>query len=144
MDNFGPPEQVYAENEWYDGPRAGIADVGGTPHRFRSQFDEAEDEYLGTYLVWPVEADTLGLEIEQWRIFVAWNDLYEAGASDVNAHPGNGGINQRWDEIQIQLQPAREYVPENAKRVRAKVEPMDQKYRYSHSGPSYRLCWCLL
>ena len=31
MSTFGPAEHVYVENEWYDGPRAGIADVNGKP-----------------------------------------------------------------------------------------------------------------
>jgi hypothetical protein len=26
MTQYGPPEKVYVENEWYDGPRAGIGD----------------------------------------------------------------------------------------------------------------------
>ena len=144
MSDFGPPERVYVENDWYDGPRAGIADVGGVPHRFTSQFDEAEDEYLGTFLVWPVDADTLSLEIEQWKIFVAWNDLYEAGASDVNAHPGHGGVSQRWDEIQAQLHAARTRVPANARCARVRMEPLEQDQRYAPSGPSYSLCWRLL
>src|SRR5262245_5851879 len=144
MSEFGPPERVYVENEWYDGPRAGIADVGGVPHRFKSQFDEAEDDYLDTFLVWPVDADTLGLEIEQWQIFVAWNDLYESGASDVNAHPGHGGVSGRWDEIQAKLQALRTNVPAEARRAKVKMEPLEQGRRYAPSGPSYSLCWRLL
>jgi hypothetical protein len=144
MSEFGPQERVYVENEWYDGPRGGIADVGGVPHRFKSQFDEVGDEYLGTFLIWPVDAAILGLEIEQWQIFVAWNDLYEAGASDVNAHPGHGGISARWDEIQNQLQAARTDIPAEAKKARVKVEPLDRERRYAASGPSYSLRWCLL
>jgi hypothetical protein len=78
MLTFGPPGDVYVENEWYDGPRAGIADVNGLPHRFASQWDEASDEYLDTFLVWPVAPAELALEQEQWAIFVSWNDQYEA------------------------------------------------------------------
>ena len=144
MCEFGPPEKVHVENEWYDGPRAGIADVGGVPHRFQSQFDEAEDEYVGTFLVWPIDAVTLSLEIEQWQIFVAWNDLYESGASDVKAHPGHGGVSERWDEIQAQLQVARACVPSGAKRAAVKIESLEQGRRYAPSGPSYRFCWRLL
>ena len=70
MTQFGPPETVYVENEWYDGPRAGIADVNGVPHRYVSLFDEVEDEYLDIFLIWPVDRQELDLEIEQWRIFV--------------------------------------------------------------------------
>ena len=60
---FGPPERVYVENEWYDGPRAGVADIDGAPHHFKSLFDEAEDDYLGAFVVWPIDAVTLELEI---------------------------------------------------------------------------------
>jgi hypothetical protein len=76
---FGSPEQVHIEDEWYDGPRNGIADIGGRPHRFVSQWGESEDEYLGTYLLWPVAPDELVLGREQWLLFVVWNDEYEAG-----------------------------------------------------------------
>ena len=68
---FGSPEQVHIENEWYDGPRNAIADIGGRPHRFVSRWDESEDKYLGTCLVWPVAPDELVLGREQWLIFVA-------------------------------------------------------------------------
>ena len=34
MEGFGPPERVYVENDWWDGPRGGIADIQGVPHRF--------------------------------------------------------------------------------------------------------------
>lgn len=70
MLKYGPPEHVFVETEWYDGPRAGIANVNGLPHRFASQWDEQEDEYLGTFLVWPVHPEELLLEQEQWQIFV--------------------------------------------------------------------------
>lgn len=65
MAHFGPPEQVYVENEWYDGPRAGIADIQGLPHRFKSLFDEDEAGDCGTFLIWPVHQSTFDLEVEQ-------------------------------------------------------------------------------
>ena len=73
MLKYGPPERVHVENEWYDGPRAGVADVDGIPHRFKSIFDEAEGRYLETFLVWPIDEKLVALEVEQWRIFVEWN-----------------------------------------------------------------------
>jgi hypothetical protein len=51
MKNFGPPEHVYVEQDWYDGPRAGIADVHGLPHRFESIFDESQDDYSNIVLL---------------------------------------------------------------------------------------------
>jgi len=59
MMTCGPFEHVFVETEWFDGPRAGIASVHGEPHRFLSLFDEGDDEYLGSFLVWPVGAEEL-------------------------------------------------------------------------------------
>ena len=144
MLKYGPPEHVFVENEWYDGPRAGIANVNGQPHRFVSQWDEQGDEYLGTFLVWPVQSEELSLEQEQWRIFVSWNDQYEAGAASTNTHPGNPGTNSRWDELAGQLTTLRASTPEHAQRARAEMLPLDRERRYDESGPDYQMSWSLL
>ena len=59
MRDFGPPEKVYVELEWYDGPRKGVADIGGVPHRFCSHFDENDDQPLGTFVVFPIDQTML-------------------------------------------------------------------------------------
>jgi hypothetical protein len=141
---FGPAEHVYVENEWYDGPRAGIADVNGLPHRFTSQWDEVEDEYLGTFLVWPVSSEELAMEQEQWAIFVSWNDQFEAGAVDTNSHPGHVGTNPRWDEVERQLASKRKSIPPTAKRAKAQVFSLHREPRYALSGPAYQLSWALI
>ena len=144
MIKYGPPERVYVENDWYDGPRAGIADINGMPHRFKSLFDEEEDEDLGTYMVWPVDKNVLDLEIEQWRIFVEWNTLYESGQADTDSHPGHGGRNARWDEIEALLKRSRSDVPASAKRARAQFSRIEREVRYGPSGPDYALRWSIL
>lgn len=141
MTTFGPPEHVYVENEWYDGPRSGIADVNGKPHRFKSLFDEKDDEYLGTFLVWAIDADELALEQEQWQIFVAWNERNEVGTVGVDSHPGHPGTNRRWDELATLLEHRRQAVPLDAKRARVEVVALDRDQRYARSGPSYHLSW---
>lgn len=77
MADSGPFEKVYVENERYDGPRAEVPEIHNVPHRFRSLWDEKEDEFLSTFEVWPVSRVELELEIEQWRIFVYWNSRCE-------------------------------------------------------------------
>ena len=144
MVKYGPPERVYVENEWYDGPRAGIADVNGIPHRFKSLFDEAEDQRLGTFLVWPVDQAVVELEQEQWCIFAAWNALYEAGKATADTHPGQGGQSERWDEIEVLLKSSRAEVPQLARRALAKLTPVDGEARYPSSGPAYKLSWRIL
>ena len=144
MIQYGPPEPVFVENEWYDGPRAGVASVNGLPHRFVSQWDEQEDDYLGTLLVWPVEAEELSLEQEQWQIFVEWNDQYEAGAASTEIHPRQPGANKRWEEIEAQLAVLRASTRENAMRARAQMVPFGRERRYERSGPGYQMAWSLL
>jgi len=144
MHNFGPPETVHIENEWYDGPRAGIANIRGRPHRFVSQFDEREDVYLGTFLIWPIEEPELALEREQWLIFVAWNVQYEAGKVDSETHPGHPGANARWDEIGSLLKTCRETVPPIARRAEAEFTHIERNQRYAPSGPAYQLSWRIL
>jgi len=119
--DFGSPEQVYVENEWYDGPRSGVADIDGRPHRFVSQWDETGNDYVDTFLVWPIEPDELALEREQWLIFVAWNDEYEAGRVGTDTHPAHPGSNARWDEIARTLKDAREIVPSGARPAKAQL-----------------------
>jgi len=144
MTAYGPPERVFVENDWYDGPRAGIASVNGRPHRFVSQFDEEEDEYLGTFLIWPIETEELALEQEQWQIFVNWNDLYEAGEVDTDSHPGHPGMDKRWDELALLLEPRRRSVPPHAKRAKAHVVHLEREKRYESTGPAYQLSWVQL
>lgn len=145
MTSYGPPERVYVENEWYDGPRAGVADIGGIPHRFISPFDEALDDYYPNFfLVWPVSKAEFDLEIEQWAIFVEWNTRYEAGEAGVDTHPAHGGICARRDEIEILLRPARTEVPTAARRALAQMTPLGREQRYTLAGPSYQLGWHLL
>lgn len=141
---YGPPERVYVENEWYDGPRSGVADINGAPHRFQSLFDETDDEYLGTFMVWPIDETSLSLEIEQWRIFVEWNALYEAGKVATDLHPGQGGINPRWDELEVLLKRSRSDIPVDAKKALAVFERVEQTNRYEPSGPDYKLRWRIL
>ena len=144
MIKYGSPGRVYVENEWYNGPRAGVADINGVPHRFRSLFDETEDEYFGTFMIWPVNKQVLDLEIEQWSIFVDWNTLYEAGQADTDSHPGNGGCNASWDEIESLHTQSRCDVPISAKRARAELVNIDRAARYAPSGPCYMMSWSLL
>ncbi len=115
--------------------------MNGQPHRFVSQWDEEEAEYLGTFLVWPIVAEEVALEQEQWRIFVAWNERYEAGEVDTVTHPGHPGANERWDEIALQLAPRRETVPSGAKRATAQMVHLEREQRYAPSGPAYQLSW---
>ena len=141
---YGPPERVYVENDWWDGPRSGVADVLGSPHRFASIFDDESDGWTDAYIVYPIDEETLRLELEQWAIFVEWNERYEAGEADTDSHPGQGGVSRRWDEIEDLLRERRAAAPPNATRATAEYVPLTCDRRYSVTGPDYALRWRLL
>src|SRR5262245_32932467 len=84
-------ERVYIELDWNDGARAGLADVDGVAHYFQGH-DYALSSEADEYAVWPASAEVLGLEREQWAIFVEWSRRYEAGVAESDSHPGHGGI----------------------------------------------------
>ena len=144
MKEFGPPEKVYVENDWHDGPQAGVADINGVPHRFRSIFNEEQDKHSNAFAVWPMTKENLALEIEQWGIFVAWNTLYESGQADTSSHPGHGGRDTRWDELEVLLKQDRAEVPPEARRAVFQFIRIEREDRYAPTGPDYMLSWCLL
>lgn len=136
-------ERVYVELDRYDGPRAGIADVHGVPHRFLSNFDESEAEPSGTFIVFPIDSEMLALELEQWRIFVSWNRRYEASEENLSSHPGTGGVDARWDELETLLTESRQRIPSDARSAGAVFSLLDRGERYAEAGPDYRVCWTL-
>ncbi|MFI0487187.1 hypothetical protein [Actinomadura sp. 9N215] len=130
-------ERVHVESDWYDGPRGGVADIAGAAHYFRAVHDYGEND---EFYVWPASPDALTMEREQWAIFVAWNDRYEARTTSVERHPGQGGIDARYDELEELLAPHR-IVPADARRMQAEWRGTDQPQRYHLDGPAYLGRW---
>lgn len=56
LDGF---ERVHVELDWYDGPRGGLADVGGVVHYFQA-VSHLDDSGGGTFFVWPAGRVRLG------------------------------------------------------------------------------------
>jgi hypothetical protein len=134
-------EPVYVEDHWYDGPRSGLAAVQGVTHYFHALHDyNWHDDEDDVYLVWPTDERVLAEEREQWAIFVEWCRQSEAGCASAEGHPGNGGVNPRYDELEDQLTPHR-VVPEGARRLRAKWRPHGRHKGYDITGPGYEVRW---
>ncbi|MFF8234844.1 hypothetical protein [Streptomyces caelestis] len=120
-------EQAYAVLEWHDGPRKGLAVINGVPHYFEGwDYDPADaaDEHV----VWPASAAAVAMEREQWAIFVR-HEVSEAGREE---HPGNGGGDARYDELQLLLAPYRQ-APDGARRLVGEVR-LDDGDRYRPDG----------
>ena len=93
-------EHVHTVWDYYDGPRTGIADYRGTPHYYECEWDEAADEYADTFALCQIEEDTFNLAMEQWSIWREWEIAYHCGERNPDTHPGSGGQNARYDELE--------------------------------------------
>ncbi|QDZ29346.1 hypothetical protein [Noviherbaspirillum sp. UKPF54] len=81
------PERVLTVNDYYDGPRLGIAEVNGIPHIYEAEFDHSTDEYGDTYFVSPVSDELLALVLEDWAIWLRWNAAYKRNEVTIESHP---------------------------------------------------------
>ncbi|MFI7316976.1 hypothetical protein [Streptomyces venezuelae] len=130
-------ERVYTESEWYGEPWAGLADIDGKPHHFEIDHSRQGDEYR----VWPASEAVAELEREQWAIYARWYERREAGEVGQESHPGHGGVDARYDELDLLLAPHR-LAPDGARRLRCElrfVAGVDVRYRVE--GPDYWLRW---
>jgi hypothetical protein len=93
-------ERVYTVSNYYDGPREGLADYKGQPHRYQSQWDEVADDWAETFVLTPVDDVTFNLEMEQWQIWRDWERAFHTGEVSHDSHPGFGGKNLRFDELE--------------------------------------------
>ncbi|WP_225801715.1 hypothetical protein [Streptomyces sp. NK15101] len=135
-------ERVYAELEWCDGPRVGLADVNRKPHYFQNHDYDHADE-ADEYQVWPASEAAVELEREQWAIFAGWNERREAGEVGPESRPDHGGIDARYDELELLPAPHRE-APDDARRLvgelrfvvgaRYRVEGLGYWFRWRPSG----------
>jgi hypothetical protein len=137
---LGEVERVYIESDRYDGPWAGVADVGGVAHYFRA-LPEGLDLDERVFQVWAISSDALALEQEHWAIFVRWNDRFEAGDATVGKHPGFGGVDRRYDELERLLKPLRR-PPDDALLFRVETVWLEPEVpRYHLDGVDYGVRW---
>ncbi|MGW1819352.1 hypothetical protein ACWCQM_38100 [Streptomyces sp. NPDC002125] len=108
-------ERVYVELEWYDGPRAGLAVIGGQPHYFQND-DHDHRDGAEEYQVWTASEAAVELEGELWAICARWDERREAGRVGPESHPDHGGIDARDDELELLLARHRR-VPDEVRRL---------------------------
>jgi hypothetical protein len=96
-------DRVYTVNDYYDGPRLGIADVDGLPHIYESEFDYSSDEYSDTYFVSPVDESLLALVLEDWEIWLRWNSAFKRGEVSIESHPALPEDRERHEALKIAI-----------------------------------------
>ena len=82
-----PFEPVYTVTEYYDGPRIGIADFAGHPHFYEAEWSDAQSNYADTFLLTPVDGETLALALEDSEIGKRWETAFHRGLADLASCP---------------------------------------------------------
>jgi hypothetical protein len=97
-------EMVYTILDWYDGARAGVADLTGKPHYYECRWDDAKDEWSEIWLLKPIDQETFRLALEDWQIWERWRAAYDEGRVTIETHPAFPEDRARHDELQSILE----------------------------------------
>jgi hypothetical protein len=80
-------ERVYTVCDYYDGPRSGIATFSGQPHHYHCEWNESKNDYANTFVLTPIDEDTLALAMEQWSIWREWEAAFHRGGVPQSTRP---------------------------------------------------------
>jgi hypothetical protein len=116
-------EIVYTVTDYYDGPRAGIADFNGSPHYYECLFDDSKG-YLDIFQLSPIEHETFQLALEDWAIWRRWKRAYHEGLADQSTHPALPRERQRHEELQVILERRLKIKEDQAIQAKGDFEPM--------------------
>ena len=101
--SIGPFERVYTVNDYWDGPRGGVADFKAAPHFYRSIFSEADDNYTDVFELFPVDDKTLQIALEAWDIWLRWEQAYRERRTTLESHPALPEDRERHTELKAAL-----------------------------------------
>ncbi|HEY4372877.1 MAG TPA: hypothetical protein VGN52_13195 [Burkholderiales bacterium] len=107
-------------NEYWDGPRLGIAEVSGVPHVYESGFDESADEYRDVYFVSPIDPALMALVMEDWEIWRRWDAARRNGEVTVETHPALPAERERCEKLRELIGDRLHTDPQNRKYFRAR------------------------
>ena len=105
---------------FYDGPREGVADYAGAPHRYESEWNELDDEYGPCFRLTPLDPEVFELALEDWQIWMRWLAAFEAGDTTSETHPALPADRPRQEELQAAL--ASGFASNQARAFRARAE----------------------
>src|SRR5688572_30570390 len=112
-------ERVYTVTDYWDGPRAGIADYDGRPHTFDAVFDDEADAWSDVFVLRPIDAETLALALEAWAIWLRWKATFDTGQTTTDTHPPLPADRARHAELEAAIERRLAARPDEAVRARA-------------------------
>jgi hypothetical protein len=125
-------DRVLTMNDWYDGPRLGVAELDGAPHIYEREFERSTDEYADTYFLSPIGAELLALLLEDWAIWCRWHEAYRRGDVALETHPALPAERARHEELAALIGDSLRTDPRNRHRYRGRFEtPPDSRGTWS-------------
>jgi hypothetical protein len=112
-------ERVFTVWDYYDGPRSGIAEFLGQPHYYVCEWNAALNDYAETFILTPVDDETLSLALEQWAIWQEWDSARHRGVVSQSTHPALPGVHPRYAELEALLKARISLPSTDSHRVRA-------------------------
>ncbi|HEX8251054.1 MAG TPA: hypothetical protein VF599_22965 [Pyrinomonadaceae bacterium] len=125
-------ETVHTITDWYDGARAGIADLDGKPHYYENHWSESESDWSDIYFLKPLDAETFALAMEDREIRLRWEEAFKTGKTTGNTHPALPEERQRHEELIRILAERLVIIPETGIRAEAEFiygQPTKVKWR---------------
>ncbi|HTE43397.1 MAG TPA: hypothetical protein VK629_21435 [Steroidobacteraceae bacterium] len=96
-------ERVHTVSDYYDGPRAGIADFQGVPHHYVNEYDDDQDDYTDKFMLRPIDDKTFQSIVKQWSIWRAWELAFYSGQRDKSSHPALPGQDETYAQLGIEI-----------------------------------------
>jgi hypothetical protein len=93
-------ETVHTMPDFYDGPRAGIANYEGVPHYYESQWNDRGDDGVDSYALWRIPGPAFELALESWWIWLRWETAFYRGEASRDTHPALPEDRARNDELE--------------------------------------------
>ena len=112
-------ETVHCIWDYFDAPRSGIANYGGRPHHFASEWDERADWWKDTYSLALIDPETMQLASEQWAIWRRFAISLKAGEATLASHPRLPGVNPDFVALSARIDQRIAAIPRKAGSVRA-------------------------
>jgi len=112
-------EIVHTISDWYDGARAGIADLNGKPHYYENQWLEGEPNWSDVYFLKSLDAETFALAMEDWEMWLRWEKAFKDGKTTQETHPVLPEERNRHEQINSILAEYLVVIPETSIRATA-------------------------
>ena len=80
-------EYVFTVTDYYDGPRKGVANLGGAPHFYECILDETKNDYTEVFYLTPLDSQSRQLATEDWEIWRRWESAFHKSDADIGTHP---------------------------------------------------------